>query len=77
MWCCTACEAAVLVDLTIRPGGAGVAAALLAFLSARKLTAQQKTGIGECRDPKQFLRWIRRAATVKKADELFVARQRH
>lgn len=55
---------------------AGLREALHAILAARSiaLTAAQRRAIADCRRRAQLLGWIRRAATVAHARELFAAR---
>ncbi|HEY6728159.1 MAG TPA: hypothetical protein VI197_29320 [Polyangiaceae bacterium] len=52
----------------------GTAKSVLAFLDARQivLTQEQRDRIANCEDLDQLNRWVREAATITSADELFV-----
>lgn len=51
----------------------GTARAIIGFLEARELTVtdEQRERILSCTDRDQLDRWVRKAATVASADELF------
>lgn len=53
----------------------GTAKSVLIFLDARRiaLTQQQRDRIANCKDLDQLNRWVREAATVTSADDLFGA----